>query len=112
MIRVRLPRISHARSEPIKAFPKPIHVEAIPKFHPNCPAYPTKITAEKYDVPNAKALSHGPTDLEPRTNPATLLACLLVLMPIVIITAKKMMISTKVRTVVVFINNPFSITNK
>ena len=60
-----------ASSEPIKAFPRPIQVEARPKFHPNCPAYPTKITAEKYDVPNAKAESHGPTFLEPRTNPFT-----------------------------------------
>ena len=107
MILVRLPRISQASSEPIKALPRPIHVEAIPKFHPNCPAYPTKITAEKYDVPNAKAESHGPTFLEPSTNPDTSLACFLVLTPIVIITAKKMMIRAKVSTVVVFINNPF-----
>ncbi len=47
MILVRLPRIIHASSEPIKAFPSPIQVEAMPKAQPNCPAYPTKMTAEK-----------------------------------------------------------------
>ena len=44
---VLLPRIFQARREPINAFPRPAHVAARPKFHPNCPAYPTKITAEK-----------------------------------------------------------------
>ena len=44
---VRLPRTTHATSEPSSAFPIPIHVEAIPYFHPNCPAYPMNITAEK-----------------------------------------------------------------
>ena len=34
----------------MNALPRPIHVDATPKFHPNCPAYPTKMTAEKYDV--------------------------------------------------------------
>ena len=38
MIRVRLPRITQARSEPIKAFPRPIQVEARPYLQPNCPA--------------------------------------------------------------------------
>ena len=38
MMRVRLPKMTHARSEPINAFPRPIQVEARPKFHPNCPA--------------------------------------------------------------------------
>ena len=38
MMRVRLPRIAHARNEPIRAFPIPIQVEAIPYFQPNCPA--------------------------------------------------------------------------
>ena len=47
IIRVRRPSMFHARSEPIKAFPKPAQVLERPKFHPNCPAYPTKITAEK-----------------------------------------------------------------
>ena len=38
MILVRLPSISHASSEPMKALPRPIQVDAIPKFQPNCPA--------------------------------------------------------------------------
>ncbi len=38
MILVRLPKTAQANSEPIKAFPKPIHVEATPKFQPNWPA--------------------------------------------------------------------------
>ena len=38
MIRVRRPRISHARSEPMNALPRPTQVLARPKFHPNCPA--------------------------------------------------------------------------
>ena len=45
--RVRLARMSHARSEPITAFPMPIHVDESPYFQPNCPAYPTNTTAEK-----------------------------------------------------------------
>ena len=48
---VLLPRTFHASSEPINALPSPAQVDARPKFQPNCPAYPTKITAEKYDVP-------------------------------------------------------------
>ena len=36
--RVRLARTSHARSEPITAFPMPIHVDERPYFQPNCPA--------------------------------------------------------------------------
>ena len=47
MILVRLPRIRQAIREPIRALPIPIQVDAIPYFQPNCPAYPTKITAEK-----------------------------------------------------------------
>ena len=35
---VLLPRITHANSEPISALPIPIQVEAMPNFHPNCPA--------------------------------------------------------------------------
>ena len=35
---VLLPSTFHARSEPINAFPSPAHVDASPKFHPNCPA--------------------------------------------------------------------------
>ena len=35
MTRVRLPSTFHASSEPMKALPRPIHVEAIPNFHPN-----------------------------------------------------------------------------
>ena len=35
---VRLPKISHGRSEPSMAFPMPIQVEASPKFQPNLPA--------------------------------------------------------------------------
>ena len=96
MILVLLPRMLQASREPIKAFPRPIQVDAHPKAQPNWPAYPTKITAEKYDVPNAKALSQGPTFLEPSTKPSTLRACFLVLKPIVIITAKKQMMSTSV----------------
>ena len=45
--RVRRPNTTQAKSEPRKALPKPIQVEAMPKFQPNLPAYPTKITAEK-----------------------------------------------------------------
>ena len=44
---VLLPNTFHASKEPMNAFPKPAQVDASPKFHPNCPAYPTKITAEK-----------------------------------------------------------------
>ena len=47
MILVRLPRILHARREPISALPMPAHVAAMPYFQPNWPAYPTKTTAEK-----------------------------------------------------------------
>ena len=47
MRRVRLPSSTQASSEPIKALPSPIHVDASPYFHPNCPAYPMKMTAEK-----------------------------------------------------------------
>ena len=47
MTRVLLPKMFHARSEPINALPKPAHVLDKPKFQPNCHAYPTKITAEK-----------------------------------------------------------------
>ena len=47
-------------------------------------------TAEKYDVPYPKAVSHGPADLPPRTNPSTLLAFLRVMTPMPIMTAKKM----------------------
>ena len=35
MILVLLPRIFHAKSDPIKAFPSPAQVDANPKFHPN-----------------------------------------------------------------------------
>ena len=38
MIRVRRPRMSQASSDPMKAFPRPIQVEARPKFQPNWPA--------------------------------------------------------------------------
>jgi len=51
IMRVRRPRITHGISEPMKALPKPTHVAAVPNLQPNCPAYPTKITAEKYEVP-------------------------------------------------------------
>ena len=44
---VLLPSTTHASRDPRIAFPIPIHVDAIPYFHPNCPAYPIKITAEK-----------------------------------------------------------------
>ena len=43
---VRLPSTTHASRLPINAFPSPIHVDARPYFHPNCPAYPTNTTAE------------------------------------------------------------------
>ena len=33
--RVLLPRMFHASREPIKAFPKPIHVDARPNLQPN-----------------------------------------------------------------------------
>ena len=52
MILVLLPSTVHASSEPMNALPRPIHVDERPKVQPNWPAYPTKITAEKYDVPN------------------------------------------------------------
>ena len=45
--RVRRPRMTHASKDPRIAFPIPIHVEEMPNFQPNCPAYPTKMTAEK-----------------------------------------------------------------
>ena len=51
MTRVLRPKITQASRLPISAFPIPIHVEASPYFHPNCPAYPTNTTAEKYEVP-------------------------------------------------------------
>ena len=38
MTLVLLPSISQARRDPINAFPRPIQVEATPKFQPNCPA--------------------------------------------------------------------------
>ena len=47
MTRVRRPKTTHASKLPMMAFPKPIQVEAMPYFHPNCPAYPTNTTAEK-----------------------------------------------------------------
>ena len=59
------------------ALPIPIHVDARPNLHPNCPAYPINITAEKYDVPYANAVSQGPTLLQPSTNPFTSVACFL-----------------------------------
>ena len=65
---VLLPRITHAISEPMRALPRPIQGADIPKFQPNWPAYPTNTTEEKYEVPKAKAVSHGPTCLQPKTN--------------------------------------------
>ena len=47
MTLVLLPRMIHARSEPITALPIPIQVDATPYFQPNCPAYPMNTTAEK-----------------------------------------------------------------
>ena len=47
MTRVLLPSTTHARREPKSALPSPIHVDETPNFQPNCPAYPTKTTAEK-----------------------------------------------------------------
>ena len=44
---VLLPRMTHAMSEPMNAFPRPIHVDDRPYFQPNCPAYPTNTTDEK-----------------------------------------------------------------
>ncbi len=82
IILVRLPRTIHAISDPSIAFPIPAHVEAMPYFQPNCPAYPTKTTAEKYDVPYAKAVSQGPTLLPPRTKPFTSVECFLQYSPI------------------------------
>ena len=38
IILVRLPRMTHAMSEPMIAFPSPAQVAATPKFQPNCPA--------------------------------------------------------------------------
>jgi hypothetical protein len=66
----------------------PIQVDANPYLHPNCPAYPTNITAEKYDVPNANAVSQDPTFLSPSTNPCTLVALFLQYIPTPIIMAK------------------------
>ena len=85
------------------ALPSPIHVEAIPYFQPNCPAYPTKTTAEKYDVPYANAVIHGPADLEPNTNPLTSVACFLVYTPIPIMTAKNT-INNKTLTNILFLH--------
>ena len=47
IILVPRPRTTQASRDPMKALPIPIHVDAIPYFHPNCPAYPMKMTAEK-----------------------------------------------------------------
>ena len=47
MMRVRRPSTTQANREPRIALPMPAQVAAIPYFHPNCPAYPTKTTAEK-----------------------------------------------------------------
>ena len=38
MIRVRRPKMSQASRDPIKALPRPIQVDARPKFQPNWPA--------------------------------------------------------------------------
>ncbi len=38
MTRVRRPRTSHARSEPMNALPRPIQVADRPYFQPNWPA--------------------------------------------------------------------------
>ena len=51
----------------MNAFPIPIHVDASPNFHPNCPAYPMNTTDEKYDVPKANAEIQGPTVRPPST---------------------------------------------
>ena len=90
MILVRRPRMFQAMSEPMKALPSPAQVEASPKFQPNCPAYPTKMTAEKYEVPKANAVIQGPAFLPPSTKPSTVLAFFLVEMPTAIITVKNM----------------------
>ena len=47
-----------------------------------------KITAEKYEVPYANAVSQGPTDLPPNTMPCTDFELRLFRTPIKIITAK------------------------
>ena len=47
MRRVRLPRMSHAAREPIRALPSAIHRTLRPNFQPSFPANPMKITAEK-----------------------------------------------------------------
>ena len=49
--RVRRPRMTHARRDPMTALPMPTHVVERPNRQPNCPAYPMKMTAEKYEVP-------------------------------------------------------------
>ena len=38
IVRVRLPRMSQASSEPMIALPRPIHEAEMPYFQPNCPA--------------------------------------------------------------------------
>ena len=38
MTRVRLPSTAQASREPMKAFPSPAQVAAMPYFQPNCPA--------------------------------------------------------------------------
>ena len=38
MVRVRLPRMTHASSEPMTALPMPIQVAEAPYDQPNCPA--------------------------------------------------------------------------
>ena len=38
MTRVRRPRTTQARRLPMMALPRPIQVEAMPYFQPNCPA--------------------------------------------------------------------------
>jgi hypothetical protein len=86
--RVRRPSKNQAKSEPISALPIPIQVDETPNFQPNCPAYPIKITAEKYEVPYANAVSQGPTFLPPSTKPLTDEADFLHIMPTTTIMAK------------------------
>jgi hypothetical protein len=90
ILRVRLPRIIHGSKLPRTALPSPIHAAEIPNFQPNCPAYPTNMTAEKYEVPKEKAVSQAPTFLPPSTNEPTLEACFRPIKPTASVTAAKM----------------------
>src|SRR5574344_399445 len=66
MRRVRCASTNQATPAPKIALPTPMYNELSPKSHPCLPANPMNATAEKYVVPYANALIHGPTLRPPR----------------------------------------------